>query len=98
MSEDIDFYTETMAKIYAKQGYLDKSAEIYRHLLAQDPGRQDVRDALAEIEAKSAADVDKTEAEIVLLFNTWIDLIFGIRRLKILKKIQRQLGDGRSFI
>jgi hypothetical protein len=94
MGEDIDFYTETMAKIYAKQGHPDKSAKIYRYLLDQEPGRQDLCDALAEIEAKIAADVDKKKAEIVFLFNTWIDLFLGTRRLKILKKIQRQLGDG----
>ena len=91
MSEDIDFYTATMAKLYAKQGHLDKSAVIYRYLLAQEPDRQDLRDALAEIEAKRSTGVDKHEAEIVLLMERWIDLVLAENRLKTLREIHRKL-------
>ena len=94
MSEDIDFYTATMAQLYAKQGHLNKSAAIYRHLLAQEPGRQDIRDALAEVDAKRLNNVDKNEAEIVLLVEKWIDLVLAANRLKTMKEILRKLGDN----
>jgi hypothetical protein len=31
MEKETDFYTGTMAKVYAGQGHWDKAAEIYRH-------------------------------------------------------------------
>lgn len=94
MSEDIDFYTATMAKLYAKQGHLDKSVVIYRYLLAQEPDRQDLRDALAEIEAKRSTGVDKHEAEIALLMERWINLVLAENRLKSLREIHRKLNDS----
>jgi Tfp pilus assembly protein FimV len=44
MTDKPDFYTKTMAKVYADQGYLTKAAEIYRFLLKQEPDRQDLPD------------------------------------------------------
>ena len=49
---DAVFYTVTMAKVYAEQGYYEQSAEIYRFLLKNDPGRQDLVAALSEVEKK----------------------------------------------
>jgi len=90
MNEDVDFYTATMAKLYAKQGHIDKCVEIYRYLLAREPGRQDLREALDEIEAKRLTGVDKNEAEIVLLMEKWIGLVLAANQLKMLKEIQRK--------
>ena len=48
-------YTATMAKLYADQGYWRKAADIYRHLVHQNPYRQDFKDALASAEAQIEA-------------------------------------------
>ena len=45
MSQDVDVYTETMAKVYAEQGHWAKAVEIYRILVADEPERQDYADA-----------------------------------------------------
>lgn len=47
--------TATMAKIYAGQGHYDLAAEIYRHLLRENPDCRDWADALGIIETKLAA-------------------------------------------
>ncbi len=44
-----------MAKIYAGQGHYDMAAEVYRHLLRENPGRRDWAAALAIVETKRAA-------------------------------------------
>ncbi|MFZ1200710.1 MAG: hypothetical protein WAO07_11120, partial [Desulfobacterales bacterium] len=47
--------TATMANIYAAQGHDDLAAEVYRHLLHENPNRRDFADALGIIEMKLAA-------------------------------------------
>ena len=39
-----------MAKVYADQGKLEKAVEIYQYLLKKEPGRQDLIDAILEID------------------------------------------------
>lgn len=41
----------TLAELYFDQGFLDKAIEVYRRLLARDPGQQRLRARLGEIEA-----------------------------------------------
>jgi len=94
MTEDIDIYTVTLAKVYAKQGYLEKAASIYRHLLEQEPERQDLIDGLSEIEKKRFSHEKKDPAALVLLFSEWVDLAFGINKLKTLNKIRGQISEG----
>ena len=53
MGKETDFYTATMARVYSEQGHWHKAAEIYRHLLAQEPVREDYLAALAEMEKKA---------------------------------------------
>jgi len=85
MTNSPGFYTKTMAKVYADQGYFAKAAEIYRHLLKQDPERQDIVEALAEIEIKLS---EKASDKLVLLFGEWIDLAVKYNSLRKLKKIR----------
>ena len=93
MNHNDVFYTATMAKIYADQGNLLKAAEIYRHLLKQEPGRQDLIEALSAIEKKiTARDPDN----LVALFSKWIDLLFMYNSLKKLKDLQQRISDGRK--
>jgi len=41
----------TLAELYFDQGFLDKAAEVYRRLLARDPGQERWRARLGEIES-----------------------------------------------
>ncbi|MEA3279341.1 MAG: hypothetical protein U9Q38_01900 [Thermodesulfobacteriota bacterium] len=88
MTNNTDFYTKTMAKVYADQGYFEKAAEIYRYLLKQYPERQDIVEAFAEIEKKLS---EKAPDKLVLLFGEWIDLAVKYNRSQKLKKNQRRI-------
>jgi len=90
--EDDVFYTRTMAKVYADQGNLGKAAEIYNYLLKQEPGRQDLIDALSEIENGG---FDKDRENLLMLFSEWIDLLLKFNGIQKLKKLQRYIGDQR---
>ena len=92
MAEDRFFYTATMARIHAQQGDLAKAAEIYRHLLRRDPGRQDLAEELAKIEARMQR---KSANDLVPLFEQWAALNLKYRRLARLETIRRRLtGTG----
>ncbi|MBU4463275.1 MAG: hypothetical protein KKB05_04970 [Proteobacteria bacterium] len=88
MTDNPDFYTKTMAKVYAGQGYLSKAAEIYRFLLKQEPDREDLIDELFEVEKKLS---EKAQTDPVLLLSKWIDLELKYNNLKKLKKIRNAL-------
>ncbi len=52
-SEDmvpVSMYTETLARLYMRQGHVDKALRIYRHLAAQEPGDLDLQDQINAIE------------------------------------------------
>ena len=87
MTDNTDFYTKTMAKVYADQGYFEKAAEVYRYLLKQYPERQDqdIVEALAEVEIKLS---EKAPDKLALLFGEWIDLAVKYNSLQKLKKIR----------
>jgi pentatricopeptide repeat protein len=86
--EDTEFYTATMASLYARQGHYEKAAEIYRYLLEQEPQRGDVAEALLEIEKKLSQKTPKTEDELVALFGRYVTLVHRYERLKRLKKLR----------
>lgn len=81
-----------MAKVYADQGNLAKAAEIYNYLLKKEPGRQDLIDALSEIENRG---FDKDRENLFMLFSEWIDLLLKFNGIQKLKKLQRYIGDQR---
>ena len=89
---DHDFYTETMAKIYVDQGYLEKAAEVYRHLLTVEPEREDLAEALARIEDKMSADGRKRTADLVPLLEEWIELLLRYNNLRKLKKLKERIN------
>ena len=91
MSEDINIYTETMAKVYAAQGHWGKAAEIYRHLLTGVPARKDFSDALAEAEKKLHKDSQKIPEQLVPLFREWIELLFRHEKLQKLEKLKNKI-------
>jgi len=90
LNNDKVFYTKTMAKIYADQGNLGKAAEIYRYLLGLEPGRQDLNDALSEVEKRL---FEKDPEDLVKLFSKWVDLLLKHYGLHKLKKLKNYLGE-----
>ena len=86
IGDDI-FYTKTMAKVYADQGRLDKAAEIYKYLLKEEPERQDLIDALAEVDKKRN---EKDPTGLGRLFDTWIDLVLVHNRVQKLNRLKRR--------
>jgi len=77
-----------MAKVYADQGQLEKAVEIYRYLLKKEPGRQDLIDAIAEIDIKR---LEKDPGRLGDLLSVWLDLLLRHSRLQQLKKLKTSL-------
>jgi len=94
MDEGNDFYTVTMAKVYADQGHLEKAAEIYRYLLKHEPDRLDLIKSLSEIDKKISERKKKDLKELVPLFSEWIGLMLDFNRLQKLKKLQRKIKNN----
>jgi hypothetical protein len=94
MNQEVNIYTETMAKVYAGQGHWEKVVEIYRHLLAMEPERLEYADALAEAEnrVETNAMSRETPEQLVPLFREWIELLFKFEELQKLKKLKRDLN------
>ena len=86
--EDTEFYTATMAKVYAEQGHTEKALEIYQYILESEPERTDVADAISEIEEKLSQETPTADRRHLELFQEWIALMMTHIRLTSLKKIQ----------
>jgi Tfp pilus assembly protein PilF len=75
------FYTASMAGLCAAQGYFDKSAEIYRHLLESDPENDILRQSLAEVETKQTAVTGASRAaaagleRLEPMIRKWVELM-----------------------
>lgn len=93
MIEDSDFYTETMAKVYTDQGYLEKAAEIYRYLVQREPDRRDLIGKLSEIEKRVNEKKNTGKEHLALLFNQWIDLVLKHNKLIKLKKVSKSVSS-----
>lgn len=91
MNNDVDIYTETMAKVYADQGHWAKAVEIYRHLVQLEPERQDLSVALELARQKMIENPVTTAEELVPLFRKWIELLLRQEKLVRLKKLRRKL-------
>lgn len=66
------FYTNTLASLYAKQGYYDEAEKGFKSLLKKEPGRADYRDKLLEL---SRLKKEKTKADVVGLVSEWVQLL-----------------------
>jgi len=88
MMNETAFYTATMAKVYADQGYFEKSVEIYRHLLKLEPDRQELKAALLEVERKLKEEKQSHPRDLTPLFEKWLSLLLLRRNLQKLKKLQ----------
>jgi len=54
--EDEEVVTETIAELYARQGFYDRAAEVYRELIRRRGGDPDLSLRLAEVEALAAGE------------------------------------------
>ena len=77
-----------MARVYADQGYWDKAAEIYRHLLNYEPERNDYREALAEAEKQIISSGKRLFEDLAPLFHQWFDLMLKYKNLQKLRKLK----------
>ena len=91
MEKETDFYTATMAKVYADQGHWDEAAEIYRHLLKREPERSDYLEALAEAERKIVSSGKEPSEDLTPLFHQWLDLMLRYKNLQKLRKLKSWL-------
>ena len=89
MPTEPEFYTQTMAKVYAEQGHYAEAAKIYRHLLEKDPGQPELKEALAEIDMILSQTPSESSQRLVPLFQEWIDLVFKYRNLQKLKQFTK---------
>ena len=92
MIEDDVFYTKTMAKVYHDQGKFEEAARIYRYLLKREPDRQDLIDALSDLEKKR---FENNLERLINLFSKWVDLLLKSDGLQKLKKLRSHLNDER---
>ena len=88
MNNQTEFYTKTMANVYAKQGYFAKAVEIYRHLLKHDPKSRELNDLLSEVEKKFNEKQKKDREILEKLFGKWIYLQLSYNSLQKLKKFK----------
>ena len=88
MENDTDFYTATMAKVYADQGHWDKTAEIYGYLLKQEPERDDYLEALAEAKRQIQRSGKMEADDLAPLFHQWFDLMFKYKNLQKLRRLK----------
>ena len=91
MTDDVHIYTRTMARIYADQGHLEKSVQIYRYLLGKSPECQDLRDELFQVESRIAEEGNSADTDLVRLFSNWIEAMAAMNRLRKLRNIQKRL-------
>jgi Tetratricopeptide repeat len=50
------FSSSTLAELYLKQGLVERAVEVYRQVLAEEPGNERARSRLAELERTASAD------------------------------------------
>ncbi len=90
MENNTAFCTVTMARVYVKQGCLEKAADIYRRLLAREPERRDLLEGLSEVEGKIEAAHKGRQAELARLLHQWVELSLWRGRHAKLMRLQRQ--------
>ena len=83
------FYTETMARILADQKKYQHAAEIYRHLLAKEPGNTQWARALEDmLRAHMQQQAAQSEAPLAELFLRWIDITSRYNKVKKVKRLK----------
>ena len=81
-----------MAKVYEDQDKFDEAARIYQYLLKREPNRQDLMEALSELEKKR---FENNFERLFNLFSKWVDLLLKSDELQKLKKLRSHIKDKR---
>ena len=98
MNQQHQIHTVTMARIYTQQGHYRKAADIYRHLLENDPTRKDLADDLAEVEAKERALHHSGKKDLAPLLRQWIKLAVRYRQVQQLNRMKQFLAQTKADI
>ena len=91
MAADLDFHTATMAKVFADQGHFKKAADIYRGLLKREPHRQDLANALREVEKRIQAAGPSPVVNLESLLEEWLELVIRYKKLQFLRSVKKRL-------
>ncbi len=103
MTKNFEFFTATMAKIYASQGYLEKATDIYKYILDKAPHREDLKETMLElkdrikkVQTKGDGEIRvsakrEDESQLTDLFEEWIVLLLRYGNVLKLQKVQDQL-------
>lgn len=91
MAADLDFQTATMAKVFADQGHYEKAADIYRNLLKREPERQDLADALSEVEERISEAGKSSDENLAFLLGEWVELVFRYKQLRFLRSVKKRI-------
>lgn len=91
MAQQRQHYTLTMARLLAEQGHWQEAADIYRHLVRENPGREELSAALVEAERRLREPSPKTAADLDPLFEEWIGLVFKAQRMRRLRQLQQKI-------
>jgi hypothetical protein len=76
------FFSATIARLYADQGYLRKAAHVYRYLLREQPDRMELRRELAAVEENIRLQTHPSKKELGLLIRDWGALMRKQRQTK----------------
>jgi len=90
MADDSNFNTVTMARVFAGQGLYDKAAGIYQKLIEKDPERNDLIEALSELEKIRAEKEKELKKTLIPLFCEWFDLALSNNRIELLNKLKKR--------
>lgn len=74
------FYTRTLAKLYADQGYYDDAERAYQELVDSDPGNGSL---LSELEAiQKLKHNSDGEPDLKSLFSEWVVLVKKAKQIR----------------
>lgn len=89
MVEDPLFFTETMARLLARQGKLQEAAEVYRHLLSENGADKEVWAAFTALEKQLCGKRNVHQRTVASLFTRWIELILRINSMQKLNAFMK---------
>ena len=91
MSEHKELETQTLAELYAAQGYSGKAIEIYEHLIIREPSKVELENRIQELRAHVVSSVNKPQCSrtdslssaeckrVIVSLEKWLDVIDSSR-------------------
>jgi hypothetical protein len=91
MNDLDEFYTETLAKLYLKQGHIDKAATVYQSLIKQFPERHDLKEAFAKIQTGiETSKTTRRQAYLGNLIYRWLRLLLYLKHHQRLQSLNNR--------